>query len=50
MTFSAIQRNGERLRLEEGIVRAWREGRLRDPMLLNILDNAVAIRESDWPW
>jgi hypothetical protein len=39
------QSNGERLRVEDWVYRAWAQGRLNDPMLLRVLNGAVAIYE-----
>lgn len=49
MTYDCIQPNGERLPVEEWAVRAVQTGSLNDPMLVNIVRNAVEIRPSGWP-
>jgi len=48
MTLIAEQPNGEQLRFEEWVVRAWAEGRLGDPFLAGPLERATAVY-ADWP-
>ena len=41
--YTVTMLNGEQLRYEGWIVRAWRSGRLKDPFLINPLRRALSI-------